>query len=48
VLVEVADDGGAGGGSHLPALRDRVALHGGQLLADEGRVRARLPIGGAA
>jgi signal transduction histidine kinase len=48
VLVEVADDGGAGGGSHLPALRDRVALHGGQLLADRGRVRARLPIGGAA
>jgi signal transduction histidine kinase len=48
VLVEVADDGGAGGGSHLPALRDRVALHGGQLLADEGRVRARLPIGSAA
>ncbi|HEY7078003.1 MAG TPA: histidine kinase [Solirubrobacteraceae bacterium] len=48
VLVEVADDGGAGGGSHLPALRDRVAVHGGQLLADEGRVRARLPIGSAA
>src|SRR4051812_8863478 len=48
VLVEVADDGNAGGGAHLPALRDRVAVHGGQLLADEGRVRARLPIGGAA
>jgi signal transduction histidine kinase len=48
VLVEVADDGGAGGGSHLPALRDRVVLHGGQLLADPGRVRARLPIGRAA
>jgi signal transduction histidine kinase len=48
VLVEVADDGRAGGGAHLPALRDRVALHGGQLLADEGRVRARLPLGGAA
>jgi hypothetical protein len=25
-----------------------VAVHGGQLLADDGRVRARLPIGGAA
>lgn len=48
VLVEVADDGQAAGGTRLPALRDRVALHGGQLLADEGRVRARLPIGGAA
>jgi signal transduction histidine kinase len=48
VLLEIADDGHAGGGDHLPALRDRVALHGGQLLADDGRVRARLPIGGAA
>jgi signal transduction histidine kinase len=48
VLIEVADDGHAGGGTHLPALRDRVALHGGQLLADDGRVRARLPLGGTA
>jgi signal transduction histidine kinase len=48
VLVEVAGDGQAAGEAWLQALRDRVALHGGQLLADDGRVRARLPIGGGA
>jgi signal transduction histidine kinase len=48
VLVEVADDGRPTAGARLAALRDRVAVHGGELLADDGRVRARLPIGGAA
>jgi signal transduction histidine kinase len=48
VLVEVADDGRAVAGARLQPLRNRVALHGGELLADDGRVRARLPIRGAA
>jgi signal transduction histidine kinase len=56
VTVEICDDGyatasAAGGGGHgLVGMRERVAVHGGELIAGRGpnggfQVRARLPLG---
>jgi len=42
VELEVLDDGG--GQRELIGIRERVALHGGRLTSEHGRVRARLPL----
>jgi signal transduction histidine kinase len=49
--LQVSDDREADGSGHLPGLRDRVGLYGGNLRAgrtDDGsfRLRARLPLEG--
>jgi signal transduction histidine kinase len=57
VTVEIRDDGHAGrsgmvtGGQGLVGMRERAAVHGGELIAEPAagggfRVRARLPLGG--
>ncbi len=43
VELEVLDDGS--GERPLIGIRERVALHGGRLTSEPGRVRARLPLG---
>jgi signal transduction histidine kinase len=42
VELEVLDDGA--GERELMGIRERVALHGGRLTSEHGRVRARLPL----
>jgi signal transduction histidine kinase len=46
VELEVRDDGT--GERTLIGIRERVALHGGRLTSEHGRVRARLPLVAAA
>jgi signal transduction histidine kinase len=45
VELEVLDDGT--GDRTLMGIRERVALHGGRLISEHGRVRARLPLAAA-